>query len=234
MVKNKITATLTNYFAPGYTFHVIPRASGVENYNTVFLIHGWGVRAVSMEALGHGLADSGYTVFNYDYPSAKQSIQEHSAAFLELYRETLLKEHITGNIFFVTHSMGGLLLRAAMAKMTEAECRRIEAIVMLGPPNQGSRWATLGNNTLVRSFNASLGDMALAEDAFVNNIPVPPYLPPVGIIAGRYDGKVSFQNTALPESLPFQRITVNSSHPGLRNPKNSLSHILHFFTQQKF
>ena len=227
---------ITNYFERGYQFrkHEAPRSFRAQNPKAVFLIHGWGVRAVAMEKLAHALTDCEFTVFNYDYPSAKRNIEEHSQIFLDLYRRTLRREHITRKVYFLTHSMGGILLRSAMAKMSEAECRKIEAIVMLGPPNQGSVLANLGRNKLVRAFNASLADMTTDRDSYVRNIPPPPFLPPVGIIAGRFDGKVALRNTALPDGQPYQRIIIDCTHPGLRDPDNTLSPILKFFSKRFF
>ena len=66
------------------------------------------------------------------------------------------------------------------------------------------------------------------------NIPAPAFLPPVGIIAGRHDGKVAFDKTALPELLAFKRIEIDSTHPGLRKPEKVLEHILHFFDTGEF
>ena len=227
---------IANYFERGYRFRRIEAENAIhaQSPKAVFLIHGWGVRAVSMNDLAYALANLDFTVFNYDYPTAERNIKEHSQIFLDLYRRTLRREHITRKVYFLTHSMGGILLRSAMAKMSEAECRKIEAIVMLGPPNQGSVLASLGRNGLVRSFNASLADMTTDRNSFVRNIPPPPFLPPVGIIAGRFDGKVALRNTALPDGQSYQCTVVDCTHPGLRDPGNTLSPILKFFRKKSF
>ena len=230
-----IADIIANYFEAGYRFHKFePESSGGQGAKAVFLIHGWGVRATSMEHLAYALTVMGFTVFNYDYPSSRRNIEEHATVFLDLYRQTVRREHICRKVYFLTHSMGGILLRAAMAKMTEAECRKIEAVVMLGPPNRGSILAHLGKNALVRRFNASLADMAPDPDSYVRNIPAPPFLPPVGIIAGRFDGKVALQNTALPEGQPCFRAIVDCTHPGLRIPRNTFPAILYFFRKKNF
>ncbi len=227
---------IANYFERGYRFRRIEAEDAIhpQSPKAVFVIHGWGVRAVSMDDLAYALADLEFTVFNYDYPSAERNIEGHSRIFLDLYRRTLRREHINRKVYFLTHSMGGILLRSAMAKMSEAECRKIEAIVMLGPPNQGSILAHLGKSDIVRSFNASLADMTTDRDSYVKNIPAPPFLPPVGIIAGRFDGKVALRNTSLPDGQPYQRTVIDCTHPGLRDPGNTLSPILTFFREKSF
>ena len=116
-----------------------------------------------------------------------------------------------------------------MACMTAAECRRITAIVMLGPPNRGARLAYIGKIPGVKGINASLQDMTPDASSFVAMIPAPVWLPPVGIIAGRHDGKVALESTLLPEPLPCQRVIVNCMHPGLRDPSNVIRHVIWFF-----
>ena len=226
---------LTNYFERGYRFHKLESVPSSRKRETkaVFLIHGWGVRAVAMARLASALADEGFTVYNYDYPTSKRKIGEHSGIYLSLYRRILNAEK-PSDVFFVTHSMGGILLRAALGRMEESECRRIKAIVMLGPPNRGSVLAYLGKSKVARGINASLADMTPEEDSYVRNIPPPPFLPPVGVVAAKYDGKVALDSTLLPDGQPCRRTIVPCTHPGLRNPKYTLAPILSFFTSKTF
>ena len=248
-----MTRALTSYFERGYRFHKLepgapsrkheaPVARGKPEtqdkrektaMRAVFLIHGWGVRAISMGHLASALADAGFTVYNYDYPTSERTIAEHSDVFLSMYRAVLNADN-PAEVYFVTHSMGGLLLRAALAQMSEAECRRVEAVVMLGPPNRGSALAYFGDSRGVRGINASLADMTPSPESYVMNIPPPPFLPPVGIVAGKFDGKVSPDSTLLPEGQPCERIVVPCTHPGLRNPKHTLAPILNFFRTKAF
>lgn len=226
---------LTNYFERGYRFHKLESVTASRKRETtaVFLIHGWGVRAVAMARLASALSDEGFTVFNYDYPTSKRKIGAHSEIFLEVYRHILNTEK-PEKIYFVTHSMGGILLRAAMAQMDEAECRRIGAIVMLGPPNRGSALAYLGKGRIAGGINASLADMTPDQASYVRNLPPPPFLPPVGIVAGKYDGKVALSSTLLPDGQPCERTIVPCTHPGLRDPKHTLAPILSFFRSRSF
>ena len=226
---------LTNYFERGYRFHKLEPAAATHRRKTkaVFLIHGWGVRAVAMLRLASALADAGFTVYNYDYPTSKRNIREHSEIFLTLYRRILDSESPV-NVYFVTHSMGGILLRSALARMNEAECRRIDAVVMLGPPNRGSVLAYLGKSKAARGINASLADMTPEPDSYVHSIPPPPFLPPVGIIAGKYDGKVALSSAVMPDGQPCKRMIVPCTHPGLRNPRYTLAPILTFLASKSF
>jgi len=213
-----------DYFFREYKFLRLPG----QGPDTAVLIHGWGVRASSMARLANVLNRAGYTVLNYDYPSSAQHIVTHAARFSALFRQ----EKISGKLHFLTHSMGGLILRRAMAEMTPEECRRIESVVMLGPPNRGSRLAWFGRIFPFSLCNVSLGDMVPGSPAL--DIPQPADLPPVGIIAGKRDGKVAFEATTLPDGMPFERTTVDCTHPGLRDPENTASLILKFFREKHF
>lgn len=215
---------LAGYLDPGYSFS---RCQGTRQ-ETVILIHGWGVRAGSMEKLAAMLRQAGYSVLNYDYPSSKKDIVRHSEAFLACFR----KEHLQGKILFLTHSMGGLILRHALSRMTEAECRAIDSIILLGPPNHGSALARFGFLVPIRGFNDTLRDMIPGSDTL--RIPPPKRLPPIGIIAGKYDLKVSGKSTWLPDGLPCLHATVLCNHPGLRNPRHTGQLILHFFQHKNF
>ena len=232
LLDDRPTSVVANYLDPGNAFSVIRPVAPTGK--SAFLLHGWGVRAKSMEALAERLAAEGYTVYNYDYPTSGDGIEDLARIFLERYRERLSLLPKDERVFFLTHSMGGIMLRTAMAEMDEAECRRIDSIVMLAPPNHGSALAYLGKLPFAGSVNASLGDLAPLSSSHVRNIAPPPFLPPTGIIAGSHDGKVALESTPLPEPLPFSRIVVSSDHPGLRSPRKVMKHVLNFFHTHSF
>lgn len=232
LLEGRPVSVVTNYFDRGYRFG--KTAAKAPSGCSVILIHGWGVRARSMQELADALAEEGFDAYNYDYPSAEATLADHVSRFLASYRELLAQLPDNEEIYFLTHSMGGLVLRGALAQMTAEEAQRIQAIVMLGPPNRGSGLAYLGKVPGVSAVNASLKDMTPEEDSYTMNIPPPVWLPPVGIIAGRYDGKVSVESTHLPEPLSHHHIVVKSTHPGLRKPKKVLKEILHFFRNREF
>lgn len=207
---------------PGNRFYRYPGTNG----ETVILIHGWNVRASYVSRLAVFLQSNGYSVLNYDYATNTLNVKEHAAQFLKLFRS----EKVKGKIHFVVHSMGGLVIRHVLSGMTEAECRQIDTVVMLAPANQGSELAGIGK--MVYRKDKSIGDMIPGAEA--QNIPLPSYYPPVGIIAAKHDGKVSYKRTAIPGNVSFQRTTVKSNHPDMRLPKISGETILKFIRDKKF
>ena len=232
LLEGRPTSVVSNYFDVGYRFG--KTSAKTPTGRSVVLIHGWGVRASSMQKLADVLAEEGFDAYNYDYPSAKATLAGQVAVFLEKFRGLLAQLPASEKIYLLTHSMGGLILRGALAQMTLQETQRIQAIVMLGPPNRGSGLAYFGKLPGVSAVNASLEDMTPDADSYVMTIPPPVWLPPIGIIAGSKDGKVSEKSTHLPEPLKYEHIVVKSTHPGLRKPEKVLTYILKFFKEKKF
>lgn len=164
-----------------------------------------------MRVLERNLSAAGYTVINIHYPSRAKSIERIAEEHLQPVVQSII---ITDNtkIHFITHSMGGIIVRHFLATNPLAALGKV---IMLAPPNTGSylaNWLSvlpLSENV----FGPAIAQLQTHSTSFVNLLPIPHYS--VHVIAGKYDGKVPIKNTALSNQAAVT--LVPRTHPFIMN-----------------
>ena len=111
----------------------------------VILLHGLNRAHSSMRPLADYLNQAGYETLNFQYASGRAGIGDHALALQNII--DALGDEVT-EINFVAHSLGNIVVRHYLHNTREAESKeegdqRINRMVMLAPPNQGSRMARL-------------------------------------------------------------------------------------------
>lgn len=200
------------------TLATTARETPPEPRSCVVLLHGLGRTAVSMMAVQWRLEDAGHRVVNITYPSLTHSVQELAGIAVG---EGLAGCEELGieRVDFVTHSLGGILVRQYLDKRDIPGLRRV---VMLGPPNQGSEMADYAwsLSLLQPLLPRALVQLGTSEDSVprrlgpadfelgviagtANNLPLKPGQP-----QGRGDGTVAVSETIVPGMTDFLELPV--------------------------
>jgi len=214
----------------------------------VILLHGLARTSVSMHALAKKLKHAGYHIINHSYASRSENIEKLANRELPLAVEKCPSE--IKKIHFVTHSLGGILLRQFLQKQS---ITKIARTVMLGPPNQGSEIVDkLGNLQLFKLFNGPAGlQLGTSANQNGNGLPEllgiwPSHAGELGVIAGRYsinfylstlipgpdDGKVSVESTKL-EGMKDHLVMPATHTFMMRNPQ-VIRQVLAFLSMGEF
>lgn len=208
----------------------------------VIVLHGLGRTAWSMSRIEAALSDENYLVWNEGYPSTSDNIETLS--------NTTIKEGLkfcsvnnTSATHFVTHSLGGILVRQYLQHNS---IENIGRIVMLSPPNQGSEVADLLKNYSLYQLvlGPAAGQLGTGEGSLIRQLkPVKgeigiitgdnssdPWFSPV--IPGEDDGKVSVESAKLEEMSDF--ITVHNGHTFIMRDNSVINQILYFLKHGSF
>ncbi|MEX2962425.1 esterase/lipase family protein [Microbulbifer sp. TYP-18] len=202
----------------------------------VILLHGLTKDSSSLEPLQQRLIASGYYVANMDYPSREKPIQELASLAVEAGLNRCARAQAQP-VNFVTHSMGGLLVRYFYEHQQIPAPHRV---VMLAPPNQGSRigdW--LDHIPWIKQVNGPAG-----RQMGTGKTSVPLQLSPVsfdlGIIAGNRsrnpiasailrgadDGRITVESAKVKGMCAF--MTLPLSHGNIMANDTAMEEVLRF------
>jgi pimeloyl-ACP methyl ester carboxylesterase len=179
--------------------------------SSLILLHGLGRTRWSLWPVAREAARRGYQVHNLGYPSRRAPIER----LAEDIGRRIVNLAAGGTVDVVTHSMGGIVLRAAVAAgvLPEMTVRRV---VMLAPPNHGSELADrLRDYRVYRLATGPAGQqIGTGDDSVPRRLPPPPF--ELGIVAGRRSGNPLFARVLGVES--DGKVTVSSTRvDGMRD-----------------
>jgi triacylglycerol lipase len=208
----------------------------------VILLHGIVRTSRSMQKMEESLLDRGYKVANWSYPSRKQPIGILAEEAIPQAVESCSDPSIQ-RINFVTHSMGGILIRYYLANN---QIDGLGRVVMLSPPNQGSElidiWSDWPGFELI---NGPAG-YQLGTDEKSLPLQLGPANFEVGIITGENttnpffsimipgddDGKVSVKSARLQGMADF--LVVPEAHSFIMRDDAVIRQSTHFLQHGRF
>lgn len=206
------------------------------------LLHGLARTSSSMDKLSKRLLNHDYHIVNINYPSRKKPIAELSDLAINEGLQRC-KENNSKPINFVTHSLGGILVRQYMKNHKDVNIGRV---VMLGPPNKGSEIVDKLKN--VPGFELINGPAGMQLGTRISD--VPKSLGPVdfelGVIAGSQsinlilsiflpnpdDGKVSAKSAKIEGMCDF--IILPTTHPFMMKNNRVITEVINFLRDGKF
>jgi pimeloyl-ACP methyl ester carboxylesterase len=208
----------------------------------VILLHGLGRSPRSMAKLAGRLRGRGYAVLNLAYPSRDHSIEYLAEEILHPRVERLLNSR-PARIDFITHSMGGIVVRYYLK---HHRLEKLGRVVMLAPPNQGSE--LVDRMKTIPFLEKSLGPAGreLGKDRDSLPLKLGRARFALGVIAGNRsgnllnsiiidgpdDGSVSVRSTRLPGMDDF--IVLPCSHRSLLKSDEAIEQALHFLEYGSF
>jgi len=224
------------------TPRTLTQAPAKKQNECVVLLHGLARSAESMDKIELALRANGYQTANIDYESADATIaaltKEAIGSGLKACQAFEPKR-----IHFVTHSLGGILVRYYLEA---GSINNLGRTVMLAPPNQGSEAADFFMD--FPGFEALFGESGRQLGTGPDSIPrqLGPAHFDVGIIAGDRtidpisslvlpnpdDGKVSVKSTRLEGMSDF--IVVPHSHAFIMKNDEVIRQILFFLQNGQF
>lgn len=192
----------------------------------VVLVHGLGGNRLWMKPIEWRLKQAGFSTWNWGYNSLVGGVELHGKSLLNALQELDERDECEC-VHLVTHSMGSILARFAV---TRRKFRKLQRMVMLGPPHAGSRVA----RNLAYVFGPLLQPLyELSDDAssLVNRLPVPVELA-IGVIAASRDRVVSIESTRL--TTLTDHLTIDSGHNSMLLRADVADYVARFLCSGKF
>jgi hypothetical protein len=187
---------------------------------TLIALHGLFRSRDQMQGIGEYLAKEGdYTLVNVGYASTRRSLDDHAQSLAHVI------DNLKGatEIDFVCHSLGNLVVRRYLGEAGRPEPKwkvdsRIKRLVMLGPPNNGARFAQLFKDNKLYAVVAGPSGKQLSDswDEAQKLLAVPAIefgilaggrvgkIPTNPLVPGEDDWLVSVEETKLPGASDFR------------------------------
>lgn len=220
----------------------IDTSFAIDEKEIVVMLHGLARSEASFKKMDKSLQKEGYETCNIAYPSTKYPVETLVEKFV-LPKITRCLKRKYSQVNFVTHSMGGIIVRYMATQKLPFIINRV---VMLSPPNKGSEVVdTLGGLWLFKAINGPAGlQLSTGNDSLPNSLGKPDF--ELGIITGNRsinlilstmidgdnDGKVSVESAKLEGMKDF--LVIEATHPFIMKNKTAIEQTKYFLKNAAF
>jgi pimeloyl-ACP methyl ester carboxylesterase len=203
-------------------------------------LHGLARTDNSMDKLQAALVKEDFTVINVRYESTKNTIETLAPSAID---PALEKCGVGIGVNFVTHSMGGILVRQYLS---QKPLPQLNKVVMLGPPNKGSEVVdVLGQFPGFHFVNGDAGlQLGTGQSSVPNTLGAVDF--DLGIIAGSRsinlilsaiipgpdDGKVTIENTKIQGMTDHIEMPV--THPFMMRNEDVINQVIYYLRHGSF
>jgi alpha-beta hydrolase superfamily lysophospholipase len=205
------------------------------------LLHGLARTNLSMRRLATQLSARSYRVHNLNYPSTAHTIEVLADHTLHKIVGPLVEEN-GPLIHFVSHSLGGIIIRYYLKHHKVPNLGRV---VMLSPPNQGSELADILRDSFYQTLSVpAVGQLGTGSDSVPLNLGPVDFevgvitgnrsINPLGsrLIAGPSDGTVAVERAKVAGMSDF--LVLPHSHTFIMLRKGVADQVIHFLEQGRF
>jgi len=221
---------------------VEPDAVATAGNECVVLLHGLVRTSDSLVLMQKFLAAAGYKVENWSYPSREKRIELLAQEAIPA-AAGRCRDRGIDRVNFVTHSMGGILVRYYLEQQ---QIENLGRVVMISPPNHGSELVNFWSQ--VPGYGRLNGPAGYQLGTDVDSLPLKlgPANFDVGVITGNKttniifslmipgedDGKISVQSARLEGMADF--LIVPAAHSLIMRDREVMQQVVNFLGTGRF
>lgn len=205
----------------------------------VIFVHGLGRTHKSLGLISYQISRLGFHVVNKSYPSRHDTIESLTEKYIPKWVTSCEGKE---RIHFVTHSMGGIMVRYYLEKIARPE--NLGHVVMMAPPNHGSPLVNQFGSLSSYILGPANEQLGTGPDSLPNQLGPADYS--LGIIAGSEtanpishlsfsepnDGKVTVESSKL-EGMAAH-IVLPYSHTFMMNQHEVINSVIYFLFKGVF
>jgi len=178
------------------------QVNGDNDQEVVVMLHGLWRSVRAMHPMAQHLSNHGYTTVNVPYASFRYDLDELVDIVINEIQPWIEQGR---SIHFVTHSLGGVLVRRLLELLEVNQIEKVGRVVMLAPPHKGSEivdWLKSSRLSSLKGMLGPAGEFLSSARMAMQSVEFP-----AGVESAVIMGEKS--------AIPFFRKLLKSSNDGI-------------------